>query len=43
MVEEHVSDMADGDGPDAPFLSRADQPFERKRRLVLTLSWAWPV
>ena len=28
MVEEHVSDMADGDGPDAPFLSRADQPFE---------------
>ena len=25
MVEEHVSDMADGDGP---FLSRADQPFE---------------
>jgi len=28
MVEEHVQDAADEDGPAAPFLSRADQPFE---------------
>jgi hypothetical protein len=28
MVEEHVPGVADEDGPAAPFLSRADQPFE---------------
>ena len=28
MVEEHIPNTADGDGPDTPFLSRADQPFE---------------
>ena len=28
MVEENVPNTADGDGPDIPFLSRADQPFE---------------
>src|SRR4051794_36681488 len=28
MVEEHVQGAADEDGPAAPFLSRADQPFE---------------
>ena len=28
MVEEHVPGVADEDGPTAPFLSRADQPFE---------------
>jgi hypothetical protein len=28
MVEEHVPGAADEDDPVAPFLSRADQPFE---------------
>ena len=28
MVEEHGPGAADEDGPTAPFLSRADQPFE---------------
>ena len=28
MVEENVPGADDGDGPDTPFLSRADQPFE---------------
>ena len=28
MVEEHVTGTADEDGPAAPFLYRADQPFE---------------
>ena len=28
MVEEHVPDTAEEDGPAAPFLYRADQPFE---------------
>ena len=28
MAEERVPNAADGDGPDTPFLSRADQPFE---------------
>ena len=28
MGEKYTSGEADGDGPDAPFLSRADQPFE---------------
>ena len=28
MVEEHISGAVDEDGPTAPFLSRADQPFE---------------
>ena len=28
MGEKYTSGEADGDGPDTPFLSRADQPFE---------------
>ena len=28
MAEKRTSGAADGDGPDGPFLSRADQPFE---------------
>ena len=28
MAEKHALNAADGDGPDIPFLSRADQPFE---------------
>ena len=28
MGEKYTSGEADGDGPDIPFLSRADQPFE---------------
>lgn len=28
MAEKHALNAADGDGPNIPFLSRADQPFE---------------
>jgi hypothetical protein len=28
MGEKHTSGAVDEDGPDTPFLSRADQPFE---------------
>ena len=28
MAEKNAPNAADGDGPDIPFMSRADQPFE---------------